>query len=474
MAETYPLPTVNDDRGTWGPKLNNYLNSMKPFYSVKTYGAKGDGSTDDTAAIQAAIDAARAIRTAGELEPAVYIPGSQYSYMVSNLTVYNGTKLIGDGPHHSRLKMITGSTGVMIGDDGNAVGTIIADLMIHGNSCTADGIDLGHSSYPLGTFGGCWNLYVSNFTGWGIKILGNAAHLETCEVTNCTTGGIYNDGSGNHLRNLMIGESAIGIDVTAALTHLHGVHFEGEHSTACIRVQGDGDKIILESIDCYIGAGNTINTVVEIESGAGQVMIQGLVVSKAPTGTLTKGMIYDQTLAYDRVVVDTSNYSVESYTSGLGYVSRNGRANSPPTEGTWVYGDVFLNTSAGYGESIGWVCTAQGSPGTWASMGTSPGYQDKTATYSVLAADTGKRFSNTGATEAIEFDLPADAENLEYEFVKTTDEAVTIDPNGTDTIQGLGAGVALTLTNVGDAVKVSWLSSGVWRAQYYDATLYVP
>ena len=45
------------------------------------------------------------------------------------------------------------------------------------------------------------------------------------------------------------------------------------------------------------------------------------------------------------------------------------RAAAAPTTGTWRVGDIVYNTapaSAGY---IGWVCTAAGTPGTWATFG---------------------------------------------------------------------------------------------------------
>jgi hypothetical protein len=40
-----------------------------------------------------------------------------------------------------------------------------------------------------------------------------------------------------------------------------------------------------------------------------------------------------------------------------------------PTAGTWLQGEVFWNSAPISGASIGWICVASGTPGTWKSMG---------------------------------------------------------------------------------------------------------
>lgn len=59
------------------------------YFNVLDYGAKGDGTTDDTVAIQAAIEAAQA-----SAKP-IYIPAGNY-LVTDTLTVYNGTQITGD------------------------------------------------------------------------------------------------------------------------------------------------------------------------------------------------------------------------------------------------------------------------------------------------------------------------------------------------------------------------------------------
>ena len=40
-----------------------------------------------------------------------------------------------------------------------------------------------------------------------------------------------------------------------------------------------------------------------------------------------------------------------------------------PTTGTWVKNNKVWNSNPVPGENMGWVCTASGTPGTWAAFG---------------------------------------------------------------------------------------------------------
>jgi hypothetical protein len=110
-AQTWGLGTPVQQVTTAANMANLWRQVKDLPYNVKNYGAIGDGATDDSAAIQAALDACR-VAGGGE----VYFPGADYNLatLAANaeiasvkaaLQVGSNTTLRGDGPGKSRLKL---------------------------------------------------------------------------------------------------------------------------------------------------------------------------------------------------------------------------------------------------------------------------------------------------------------------------------------------------------------------------------
>lgn len=122
------------------------------FFDVTAYGAKGDGSNDDTTAIQAAINAAAAAGPGST----VFVP--QGTYLCDLLNIPNttsGIRLIGDGT----LKLRTGSQSVL--------------LRVSANYCEVSGIRIDGNGGL--TFTG---------TGHGLEVTGSYNHIHDVTVFN--------------------------------------------------------------------------------------------------------------------------------------------------------------------------------------------------------------------------------------------------------------------------------------------------
>jgi hypothetical protein len=205
-------------------------------YSVKDFGAKGDGTTDDTVAIQAAIDA---VELAGG--GTVYFPNGVY--IVSNTITVDepGVKLQGDSrgttEPFSKTNAPVGSTIKL--DDGAytsaskaileltytasysgipKMGHVVRDLTIYGNR--ADGT--GTSNNP--NAGDATN---NNTYGIGINVVGTRdIYLDNVSIQQCAeegilvqTGGPDNTSAGVVITNCwVVGNSD------------HGIHYSGGDS----------------------------------------------------------------------------------------------------------------------------------------------------------------------------------------------------------------------------------------------------
>ncbi len=87
--------------GTNGPALSNF--NVNGAFNVKAYGAKGDASNDDAAAIQAAITAACAVSTNSASAATVYLPTGTYRHSKPLQLVCSNITLAGAGSNSSTL-----------------------------------------------------------------------------------------------------------------------------------------------------------------------------------------------------------------------------------------------------------------------------------------------------------------------------------------------------------------------------------
>lgn len=142
-----PFTVVDPTLAASNAGLNAYiLTADKAFrrgFNVKEFGATGDGVTDDTAAIQAAIDAItdEEAPEGGQMGGEVYIPAGRY--VVSDTLTIGGTstyvsgfRLVGESEYGAILEPTTAFAAKPVIKFINARRSGVYDLGIHGNSAT--------------------------------------------------------------------------------------------------------------------------------------------------------------------------------------------------------------------------------------------------------------------------------------------------------------------------------------------------
>ncbi|MFC7528582.1 glycosyl hydrolase family 28-related protein [Actinoplanes sp. GCM10030250] len=213
--------------GVTGAAVGRYTSDTEvtssPFLDVRQFGAAGDGKTDDTRALQKALDAAAA--GAG----LVYLPAG--TYLTRRLTLASNVHMRGAGGDATVLQLHPGANSAILesagfadltgtSEPGGITGFSVRDLALDGNKDkNAEG-------------------------GYGLRIYGCQYELSEVIVFNCRQDGIYSEWSGaSGLPGLSHQMEA---RLTAVRSHHNGgtgINFNGPHDSMfvnCLAFENEG------------------------------------------------------------------------------------------------------------------------------------------------------------------------------------------------------------------------------------------
>ena len=175
---------INYNQGGTGAQTRTVENKLQEFVSVKDFGATGDGVTDDTAAIQAAIDATSTAKQR------LFVPAG--TYISTTLNIKTNTYLFGVGT----IKRKDSSTGFVLSASG------VNNFTVRGIKIDANKTGATGSSFAVFAQSSCYQfrfdeITVINGKSHGIAIRDTAdgtqnthSYINKCTVDGCDQYGI--------------------------------------------------------------------------------------------------------------------------------------------------------------------------------------------------------------------------------------------------------------------------------------------
>lgn len=168
-----------------------------------------------------------------------------------------------------------------------------------------------------------------------------------------------------------------------------------------------------------------------------------------------------------------ANAQINGLTEGNLYAVHSART-AAPTTGTWAQGDYIRNsTPSGATPTIGWICTASGTPGTWVAVavGGGGGVSDgdkgditvsgSGATWTIdNDAVTYAKIQNVSATDKLLGRVTAGAGDIEEIACTAAGRALLDDATAADQRTTLGLGTAATTAATDYAVAAKGVTNG--------------
>lgn len=477
------------------------------------WGAVGDGSTDDTAAIQ------RAIVAAGD-NGTVSIPAGVYS--ISQIVVNNPVIIEGQGAVRNRWNsysaavtlLVDGSVdpGVLIGGTVDSIITEAAhycvenvefrNLLIRRGAGTGRGIVVDGSETILATRGFARDIrfhdvHVYGFADHNIEFVGNVFDVRFHKGSSrgCGATGViatealsYNSdypgqihfydyyAAGNNTGPQWAADGPFvfhggGIAygsgfLMRSYAQIYGSHIEGGSAANSIGIE-------IAGICCRVVQAIITNFSVGVQIGDGTGVTCADYSLDLSISTATIGLkITAGGHRYGRADIGfyscTTNVSdlrdaTDAITGSVDLTLQHAYYAYPPSIGAWPQGARLRNAQVQEGAASEWLCLDSGSPGVWGATAMAPGAIAKTLNYNVTANDRGKRFSNRGAGAVIDFQLPDGQAGYSFRFVRDNASwAMHIVPAAGDSIGTGGAGKYLSLDDNDASVVIEYTTSDHW------------
>lgn len=212
-----------------------FTGTFPQVFNVTGYGAVGDGTTDDTAAVHAAIAAAGA--AGGGI---VFLPGDHACGNV--LLDADRVHLVGAGRHGSAIKAKAGHAGILVDVTGSYCS--VRDLTLNGEELGTDCLRITDGAVRFVGH----NLYVMDAGQVGINAVGAAAECHgsqwtNIKVLNCGTYGVKVGAFAydSQWSNLWVGQCNIGLRVESGEHSFSNFHLWGNTSDG-LEVRSDYNR----------------------------------------------------------------------------------------------------------------------------------------------------------------------------------------------------------------------------------------
>ncbi len=270
---------------------------MYKYLNVKeNFGAKGDGVTDDTAAIQAALNAASGTTT---YATSVYIPAG--TYKITGITLPSYIRV--DGANRDSTIILYTGSGIALQKNNASIthGVMLSNLTIRGTDGNG-GTGLKLDTFRRGIFSDITIDMFRNAGNTGVGILfdnqyGNCAfnHFTNLEISNCDDAFVMDGSNGSHSTGYNH------FDATRILTEVRGMRL--------LNTVADASKYNVFNGVTFQNSGSTTHC---LEIAGSSNLFNGVVIDGSPT---TKVLSFDKTTTAGNRIQFLLGFDVSKYSN---------------------------------------------------------------------------------------------------------------------------------------------------------------